>query len=90
MAAWLLQALNDARAERMPRGVQQGQLWQQPAQRQSGLSLEDLEKVLEATQRGGGKQELTLQDIKAGLPIKVQQELATALVSLSKREKMPP
>ena len=36
------------------------------------------------------KQELTLRDIRVRLPIKVQRELATALVPLSKGEKMPP
>ena len=56
----------------------------------TGLSLDDLKRVLEATQKGGTKQELTLRDIQAGLPIKVQRELATALVPLSKGEKMPP
>ena len=56
----------------------------------AGLSLDDLKRVLEATQKGGAKQELTLKDIQAGLPIKVQCELAAALVPLSKGEKMPP
>ena len=54
------------------------------------LSLDDLKRVLKATQKGGSKQELMLKDIKAGLPIKVQCELTTALVPLSKGEKTHP
>ena len=46
--------------------------------------------MLKATQKGGRKQELMLKDIKARLPVKMQREFATALVPLSKGEKMPP
>ena len=53
------------------------------------LSLEDLRKILQETQCHK-KKDLMLEQIKVGLPIKTQRELATALVPLSKGEKMPP
>ena len=51
------------------------------------MSLADLRKILQETQRQE-KKDLTLEQIKVGLPIKTQRELATALVPISKGEKM--
>ena len=63
-------------------------LQQQLQPRQStGVSLEDLRKILQETQQQE-KKDLTLEQIKVGLPIKTQRELATVLVPLSKGEKM--
>ena len=55
----------------------------------TGMSLEDLRKMLQEIQHQE-KKYLMLEQIRVGLPIKTQRELATALVQLSKGEKMLP
>ena len=57
--------------------------------RPAGAMAEDLSRVLWKVQLGTRKSQLTLAEIEKGLPIKVQRELATALVPLSKGDKLP-
>ena len=53
------------------------------------MTAEDLSRVPREVQLGTQKSQLTLAEIEKGLPIKVQMELATALVPLSKGDKLP-
>ena len=53
------------------------------------MTAEYLSRVLKEVQLGTRKCQLMLGEIEKGLPIKVQRELATALVPLSKGDKLP-
>ena len=53
------------------------------------MTAEDLSKVLCEAQLGTRKSQLTLAEIEKGLSIKVQRKLATALVLISKGDKLP-
>ena len=78
---WLPGAIQELREQGKRRAGDRG--------RPAGVTAEDLSRVLREVQLGTQKSQLTLAEIEKGLPIKVQRELATALMPLSKGDKLP-
>ena len=81
MGQWLPGAIQELREQGQRREGERG--------RPAGVTAKDLSRVQREVQLGTRKSQLMLGEIEKGLPIKFQRELATALVPLSKGDKLP-